>query len=119
MGPKSHPLDAAEGTDDFDFLLSGVPNLTAAQEHAPYLPNYHAESDVLEQVNAREAKRNAGVAATLVWWWANTRDPLPRQQTRPEVEKLLIRLQLVEHMKRFYLWEDWTEGKRGFPAAAP
>jgi len=41
-------LEAIDGTDNFDFLLSGVPNVIAKQEWAPYLPNYHAETDVYE-----------------------------------------------------------------------
>jgi carboxypeptidase Q len=113
---KAHPLDGIDGTDNFDFLLSGVPNLVAAQDPAPYLPNYHAESDVLEQVNVREAKRNDGLAAALVWWLANTHEPLPKQQTRAEVEKLLVQTKLVEQMQAFDQWEDWKAGKRGFPA---
>src|SRR5262249_28547476 len=38
-----NPPDAIDGTDNFDFLLSGVPNLVANQDPAPYLPQYHAE----------------------------------------------------------------------------
>lgn len=34
--------EAIDGTDNFDFLLSGVPNLVANQDWGPYLPNYHA-----------------------------------------------------------------------------
>jgi carboxypeptidase Q len=118
MTAKAHPLDGVDGTDNFDFLLSGVPNLVAAQDPAPYLPNYHAESDVLEVVNVREARRNAGLAAALVWWLASTRAPLPRQQTRAEVEKLLVQTKLVEQMQAFDQWEDWKAGKRGFPPEA-
>ena len=116
MAAKANPLDGIDGTDNFDFLLSGVPNLVAAQDPIPYLPNYHAESDVLEQVNVREAKRNDGLAAALVWWLASTREPLPKQQTRPEVEKLLVQTKLVEQMQAFDQWDDWKAGKRGFPS---
>ena len=60
-------LEAIDGTDNFDFLLSGVPNLIARQEWAPYLPNYHAETDVYDAVNPRggqkqcRPRRRAGV----------------------------------------------------------
>ena len=50
-------LEAIDGTDNFDFLLSGVPNLIARQEWAPYLPNYHAESDVYEAVNPQRGQK--------------------------------------------------------------
>jgi hypothetical protein len=92
-----------------------VPNLVADQDPAPYLPDYHAESDVPERVNAKEAKRNSGIAASLVWWLASTRDPLPKHQTRSEVERLLVQAKLVEQMQAFDQWDDWKSGKRGFP----
>jgi hypothetical protein len=106
-------LEAIDGTDNFDFLLSGVPNLIARQEWAPYLPNYHAESDVYEAVNPQEAKNNAALAAVLLWGWAESPErPAPRQ-TRAEVEKLLRDSKLDEQMKSFGQWDDWEAGKRG------
>ena len=56
-------LEGIDGTDNFDFLLSGVPNLVANQDFAPYLPDYHAESDTFDVVDAREARANAAIAS--------------------------------------------------------
>src|SRR5438445_1455956 len=39
--------DAEWGTDNFDFMLEGVPTLVANQEEANYLVNYHASYDTL------------------------------------------------------------------------
>ncbi len=104
---------AINGTDNFDFLLSGVPNLVAVQEWAPYLPNYHAESDVFDWVNKSEAKNNAAIAAVLVWGFAqNAERPAPHQ-TRAQVEELLRNTRLDEQMKTLGQWDDWTAGKRG------
>jgi carboxypeptidase Q len=113
LGAPDDSLEAIDGTDNFDFLLSGVPNLIAKQEWAPYLPNYHAESDVYEAVNPQEAKNNAALAAVLVWGLAESPErPAPRQ-TRAEVEKLLRDTKLDEQMKTFGQWNDWAAGKRG------
>jgi len=113
LSASDDSLEAIDGTDNFDFLLSGVPNLIARQEWAPYLPNYHAESDVYEAVNPQEAKNNAALAAVLVWGLAESPErPAPRQ-TRAEVEKLLHDAKLDEQMKSFGQWEDWAAGKRG------
>jgi carboxypeptidase Q len=106
-------LEAIDGTDNFDFLLSGVPNLVAKQDWKPYLPNYHAESDVFDWVNGREARANEAVAAALVWGLAESLDPPANRQTRSEVEKLLKDTQLDEQMKAFGQWEAWVAGKRG------
>ncbi len=58
-----HLIDGIDGTDNFDFLLSGVPNLVANQDAAPYLPPYHAESDTVDRVNARELRANTAADA--------------------------------------------------------
>jgi hypothetical protein len=113
MSAPDDTLEAIDGTDNFDFLLSGVPNLIARQEWAPYLPNYHAESDVYDAVNPREARNNAALAAVLVWELAeNPSRPAPRQ-TRAEVEKLLHDSKMDDQMKSFGQWNDWVAGKRG------
>jgi hypothetical protein len=44
----------------------------ANQDWGPYLPNYHAESDVFDWVNTREAKTNDAIAAVLVWGLAES-----------------------------------------------
>jgi Iap family predicted aminopeptidase len=108
----SHTLEAVDGTDNFDFLLAGVPNLVANQDWDPYLPDYHAESDTFDKVNAREARANAAIASALVFGLADAPERSPRQ-TRAEVEKLLQDAKLVDQMKAFGQWEDWTTGKRG------
>jgi len=116
MGAASHSVEGVDGTDSFDFLLAGVPNFVADQDPFPYLPDYHAESDVPDRVNAKEARRNAGLAATLVWSLANSPAAVPKRLTRTEVDALLVKTKLVEQMQGFDQWEDWKAGRRGFPA---
>jgi len=43
--------EALLGTDNFDFLLEGVPNLVADQQADRYLADYHAESDTFDKVD--------------------------------------------------------------------
>ncbi len=113
LGVSANPLDAIDGTDNYDFLLAGVPNLVANQDALAYLPDYHAESDVLDMVNAQEAQRNAGVAAALVWSLADAPTRPAARQTRAEVEQLLKATHLDEQMRAFEQWTDWQMGKRG------
>ncbi len=113
LGASEQVIDALDGTDNFDFLLSGVPNLVANQDPIPYLPDYHAESDVYERVDARQAKANAAIASALVWQLANRPDRLGKRQTRSEVEKLLKETRLDLQMKAAGQWDDWRSGKRG------
>ncbi len=109
---SDHLIDALDGTDNFDFLLSGVPNLVGVQDPTPYLPDYHAESDTFDRVNQREQKVTTAIASALVWSLAESPDRL-RRQSRQEVEKLLIDTKLDQQMKAFGQWSDFTAGKRG------
>jgi Zn-dependent M28 family amino/carboxypeptidase len=113
LAATDHSVEGLDGTDNFDFLLSGIPNLVAKQDWDPYLPNYHAESDVVDWVNEREARANAALAAVLVWGLAERPDPPAPRQSRAEVERLLKDTHLDEQMKAFRQWDAWTAGKRG------
>ncbi len=42
LGPFAHLNVPIVGTDNYDFMMQGVPNLVANQESANYGPNYHA-----------------------------------------------------------------------------
>jgi carboxypeptidase Q len=108
-----HTTDAIDGTDNFDFMISGVPNLVGIQDPIPYLPDYHAESDTFDRVNVREEKMTEAVAAVLLWGFAENPERPAWRQTRAEVEKLVIDTKLDEQMKAFAQWEDFKAGKRG------
>lgn len=113
LGGTEHVLDALDGTDNFDFLLSGVPNMVAIQDPAPYLPDYHAESDVFDRSNLKEEKATEAIAAAAIYGFAEMQErPAPRLN-REETENLIIRTKLDQQMKLFGQWNDWKTRKRG------
>lgn len=93
--------DAVDGTDNFDFMLAGVPNLVAFQDPAPYLPDYHAESDTLDKVDLDAARANEAIAAAVVWGFATRAERPARRQTSAEVDRLLEATGIAEQMKAF------------------
>jgi Zn-dependent M28 family amino/carboxypeptidase len=105
--------EAILGTDNFDFLLEGVPNLIANQETAKYLPDYHAESDTLDKVDLKQARRNAAIAAVAVSGIANASGRIGKRQSRAEIERVLAKSGIAEQMKVYGLWSDWENGQRG------
>jgi hypothetical protein len=113
LGATEHVMDALDGTDNFDFLLSGVPNLVAIQDPAPYLPDYHAESDTFDRSNLKEQKATEAVAAALAYGLAEMAERPASRQSRQEVEQLIERTKLDQQMKLFGQWEPWQTGKRG------
>ncbi len=110
--------EALLGTDNFDFLLEGVPNFVADQETERYLADYHAESDTFDKVDLREARFNAAVAAVAVSGLANAAGRPGPRQSRDEVGRLLAATGLDKQMKTYGLWSDWEAGRRGRAAAA-
>jgi carboxypeptidase Q len=112
-GVDNHTVDASFGTDNFDFLLEGVPTLTASQEISNYLQNYHAASDTLDKVDIRELKLTTILAAVTAWGVADRAEPLGKRQTRAELEVLIKETGLDQQMKTLGYWEEWTSGKRG------
>ena len=67
--------DAPLGTDNFDFLVEGVPTLIGNQEEANYLPNYHAASDTLDKVDFLQLKINTAIAAVTAFGIAERAEP--------------------------------------------
>lgn len=108
-----HTLDGDIGTDNWDFLLEGVPTLVANQDEANYLPNYHAASDTLDKVDLRELKINTAIAAVTAWGIADRVEPLGKRQSRAEIEQLLKDSGLDDQMKKLGYWQPWESGARG------
>jgi len=114
-GATEVPEEAILGTDNFDFLLEGVPNLVANQEIDRYLADYHAQSDTYDKVNLDLARNNAAVAAVVVSAIANAPKRLGPRLSRAEVARILAdpRWRLGEQMKLYGIWTGWEKGARG------
>ncbi len=114
------PLDAATlttdadwGTDNFDFLLQGVPTFVANQEEANYLLNYHAMSDTFDKVDLAELRKHVVEASALTVGLANAgQAPGPRLH-HAQIEQTLRETHLADQLKIFGMWSDWESGKRG------
>jgi hypothetical protein len=109
----NHTYDADWGTDHFDFLLEGVPNLVANQEVANYLANYHAASDTFEKVDIRELKLNTVLAAVTAWGIADRAEPIGPRYSRTQIETMMKETGLDQEMKTLGMWADWESGARG------
>jgi len=100
------------GTDNFDFMMQGVPNLIGHQADANYASNYHAASDTFDKVDQQQLKLNSAIAAAMTWGFANDDKRLPRW-SREQVGNLVKNTDLEEQMRNFGVWEDWVSGQRG------
>ncbi len=116
LGPFHHLNVPIVGTDNFDFMLQGVPNLVANHKPDLYGYNYHAASDTYDKVNIPALKKNSAIIAALTLGFANGSDemisPLT-QQTRPEIQQIFDDSNLEFTMRMFNVWEPWINKKRG------
>jgi len=102
------------GTDNFDFMLQGIPNLVAIHKPATYGVNYHASSDTYDKVDIQTLKSNAAIVAQLTLAYANLApSTIPPRSTRVEMEQLFLEHNLEFTMRMFNVWEPWASGNRG------
>jgi carboxypeptidase Q len=105
--------DVEWGTDNFDFLLEGVPTMVANQEEGNYLVNYHAVSDTFDKVDMPTLKKHTAEMTVLAFGIANARDRVGPRLTRPQVDKTLHDTHVDEQLKALGIWAEWESGKRG------
>ena len=109
LGPFTQADEPVVGTDNFDFMMEGVANLVASQEDATYGPDYHASSDTFDKVDLAQVRKNAVVAAAVLWGFSES-DAAWGRQTAAQVEKMVEGTTLKEQMVSFGVWDDWARG---------
>ncbi len=116
LGPFAQINVPVVGTDNFDFMLEGVPNLIANHKPAFYGQNYHAYSDTYDKVDLEALKKNSAIVASLAMGFANVDDPTAKvlkRQKREEIQDLLENHNIEFSMRMFNVWESWINGDRG------
>jgi hypothetical protein len=113
LGVKQFTLDASVDTDNFDFLLEGIPTLVVNQEPANYILNYHAASDSFDKVDMAQLKRQVAIAAVTAYALADRAERIAPRQSRAEIEQLMKDTGLAGEMKAEGLLSQWTSGERG------
>ena len=113
LGALDFTFDASMDTDNFDFVLEGVPTLVGNQEPANYMLNYHAASDTFDKVDFKELKHNAAIAAITAFALADSEERIAPRQSRAQVEGLLKQTGMDKEMKDFNFWPLWEKSERG------
>lgn len=113
FGAAEVTTDADSGTDNFDFMLEGVPTFNANQEEANYLINYHAQSDTFDKVDLPQLKKHVAEGAELIFALANSPEPVGPRLDHAQVEQTLRETGLDKQMQTLGIWEDWERGERG------
>jgi hypothetical protein len=113
LGVKDFTLDVSMDTDNFDFLLEGVPTLVADQEPSNYMLNYHAASDTFDKVDIPELKRHVAIAAITAFALADNATRIGSRQSRSELDQMFHETGLDQQMKDAGFWRYWQSSERG------
>ena len=113
LGPFMNIPDPIIGTDNYDFLAQGIPNLVGKHDVYNYCADYHSESDTYDKVNAKNLKENAAIVGWLAWTMANDPALNFKRHSRADIEKIIDKFKLERGMKALNLWEGWKDGSRG------
>ncbi|MGA7840674.1 MAG: M20/M25/M40 family metallo-hydrolase [Candidatus Acidiferrales bacterium] len=113
QGVKDFTMDAGMDTDNFDFLIEGIPTLVAIQAPSNYMLNYHATSDTFDKVDIAELKRHSGIAAVTAFALADAEQRIGPRQSRAEIEQLLRDTSLDKDMQEAGFWPLWEKSVRG------
>ena len=113
LGVKDFTLDVSMDTDNFDFVLEGVPTLVANQDPANYMLNYHATSDTFDKVDITELKRHVAIAAITAFALADNSERIGHRQSRAELEQMFRETGLDQQMKDAGFWHYWQNSERG------
>jgi carboxypeptidase Q len=111
--PLNFTFDAGMDTDNFDFILEGVPTLEANQEPANYMLNYHAASDTYDKVDFKELKRSVAISAITAFALADREDRIGPRQSRAQIEQLFQQTGLDKEIKDAGFWPLWEKSERG------
>lgn len=113
LGAGHYDFGTPPESDSFDFLVEGVPTLTATQVPTSLLLDRPATSGTPEKIDIADLKHNTAIVAVTAFGIAERAAPIGPRQTRAEIEALLKASVLDQWMKRMDLWPLWKSGKRG------
>lgn len=113
LGPFTIADVPIVGTDNYDFMMQGVPNLIGAHENYNYCSDYHSESDTYDKVNLSNLKANSAIVASTLLYFANGDYTPAKRQNRAEIQSLIDNTNLAEQMRAFHYLKPWENGERG------
>jgi len=113
LGAAHFVLGTKTGTDDFDFLLEGVPTMSAFPVLMPVSVDSPMPPPNSGKSQLADLKHNIAVVAVTAFGIAERTEPIGPRQSRADIETLLEKLGVDVQMKIDGLWPLWESGERG------
>ena len=108
-----HSREAFFLSDNFTFVLQGVPALFAVQDTSSFFLTYHSEADTFDKVRIGQVTESAVVAAVTALGIADREARFGTRLPEREVLRWLRRTGLDRHLRFLGVWDSWR------PARAP
>ncbi len=105
-----HNAEAGFISDNFPFLLEGVPALIGVQDLSDFGLTYHSESDTLDKVHLSDLLQSARMAAALVTSIADSGERFGDHWGRERVLRWLKHRRLDDHLRFLGVWDSWRPG---------
>ena len=105
--PFRHTHEAFFVSDNFTFVLQGVPALFAVQDTSGFYSSYHSAADTLDKVAIEDVRESAVVAAALAIGIVDAEERFAKRLPMSEVLAWLRSEGLVRHMRFLGVWEGW------------
>ena len=102
-----HTEEAYFLSDNFTFVLEGVPSLFAVQDTTDFYPTYHSEADTLAAVALDETTRSAAAAAAAALAIADRPERFGRRLRPDEVRAWLRRSGMERQLRFLGVWDAW------------
>jgi Zn-dependent M28 family amino/carboxypeptidase len=113
LGAGHYSFGAPLGTDNFDFLVEGVPTLTAIQVPTSNMLDSPSSVGTPDKIDIEDLKCNTAIVAVTAFGIAERAAPIGPRQSRSEIESLLKASGLEQAMQGTRLWPLWESGERG------
>ncbi len=113
-----HTAKAYFMSDNFTFMLQGVPSLFAVQETSDYYSSYHSEADTFDKVDIDSVRSSAVVAARTLVGIAQEAERIAERWPAAQVSSWLRGQGLIRHLRFLGVWDEWRPQREG-DAPAP
>lgn len=113
FGQLRHTAKAYFISDNFTFMLQGVPSLFAVQDTSDYYSSYHTEADTFDRVDIDSVRNSAVVAARTLVGIAQETERVAERWSAAEVSRWLQDQGLVRHLRFLGVWDEWRPQRDG------
>ena len=108
-----HTREAFFLSDNFTFVLHGVPSLFAVQDTSAFYLTYHSEADTLDKIEQSHVTDAAVAAASVTIGIANRQSRFAERLSERQVLEWLRQTGLVRHLRFLGVWESWRPSDAG------